>query len=146
MTTELTFNREGLGVWTGESRFEVTRERLQEYAAAVNDPIEAHRAGEVANPVFAIVPVFESLFDVFFLGLGEAIKAATEATAAALDMDPDELQRLIEALEALAKEQGIELSELAKALLRADTGTLERLLRDAAERSGIDDIQHGFQE
>ncbi len=63
MTTELTFNREGLGVWTGESRFEVTRERLQEYAAAVNDPIEAHQAGDVANPVFAIVPVFESLME-----------------------------------------------------------------------------------
>ena len=61
--TELTFNREGLGVWTDASRFEVTRERLQEYAAAVNDPIEAHRAGDVANPVFAIVPVFESLME-----------------------------------------------------------------------------------
>jgi hypothetical protein len=92
------------------------------------------------------VPVFESLFDVFFLGMGEAIKATAAATAQALDMDAEELQRLIEALEALAAEQGIELSDLAKALLRADTGALERLLRDAAERSGIDDIQHGFQE
>jgi acyl dehydratase len=39
----------------------VTRERLAEYAAATNDPIEAHRRGDVAPPVFAIVPVFEAL-------------------------------------------------------------------------------------
>lgn len=61
--TEERFDSGGLGVWTEESRFEVTRERLQEYAAATNDPIAAHRAGDVANPVFAIVPVFESLME-----------------------------------------------------------------------------------
>jgi uncharacterized protein with von Willebrand factor type A (vWA) domain len=116
-------------------------------SVGVGDP-EAVRAALRATTVKRAidVPVFESLFDVFFLGMGEAIKASTAATAAALGMDPDELQRLIEALEALAEEQGVELSDLAKALLRADTGMLERLLRDAAARSGIDDIQHGFQE
>lgn len=57
------FNPDGLGVWTEETRFEVTRERLAEYAAATNDPIEAHRNGDVASPVFAIVPVFESLME-----------------------------------------------------------------------------------
>jgi len=57
------FNPDGLGVWTDETRFEVTRERLAEYAAATNDPIDAHRNGDVASPVFAIVPVFESLME-----------------------------------------------------------------------------------
>lgn len=57
------FNPDGLGVWTDETRFEVTRERLAEYAAATNDPIEAHRNGDIASPVFAIVPVFESLME-----------------------------------------------------------------------------------
>jgi acyl dehydratase len=47
--------------WTDDERFEVTRERLAQYAAATNDPIAAHRAGDVAPPVFAIVPVFEAL-------------------------------------------------------------------------------------
>jgi acyl dehydratase len=61
--TDLEFNRDGLGAWTAETRFEVTRERLREYAAATNDPIEAHLRGDVANPVFAIVPVFESLME-----------------------------------------------------------------------------------
>ena len=62
MTTETQrFNEAALGKWTEERRFEVTRERISEYARATNDPIEAHLAGDVAPPVFAIVPVFESL-------------------------------------------------------------------------------------
>jgi acyl dehydratase len=58
---ELRFDDDGLDTWTDEERFEVTRERLAEYAAATNDPIPAHRSGDVASPVFAIVPVFEAL-------------------------------------------------------------------------------------
>ena len=62
MTTEtLQFDETGLGTWTDEVRFEVTRERLVQYAEATNDPIPAHRAGDVASPVFAVVPVFQSL-------------------------------------------------------------------------------------
>ncbi|ONF64706.1 MaoC/PaaZ C-terminal domain-containing protein [Amycolatopsis keratiniphila] len=57
------FDPGGLGKWTDDSRFEVTRERLIEYAKATNDPIPAHLAGDVASPVFAIVPVFESLME-----------------------------------------------------------------------------------
>ncbi|MFJ4104690.1 MaoC/PaaZ C-terminal domain-containing protein [Amycolatopsis japonica] len=57
------FDPGGLGKWTDESGFEVTRERLIEYAKATNDPIPAHLAGDVASPVFAIVPVFESLME-----------------------------------------------------------------------------------
>ena len=37
------------------------RERIAEYAAATNDPIPAHRNGDIAPPVFAIVPVFQAL-------------------------------------------------------------------------------------
>ncbi|OBA82553.1 dehydratase [Mycobacterium sp. 1164966.3] len=58
---ELQFDDSALNQWTDDERFEVTPERLAEYAAATNDPIEAHRSGEVAPPVFAIVPVFEAL-------------------------------------------------------------------------------------
>ena len=61
MTEQLDFDDSGLNRWTDDERFEVTRERLAEYAAATNDPIEAHRRGDVAPPVFAIVPVFEAL-------------------------------------------------------------------------------------
>jgi acyl dehydratase len=57
----LVFDDSGLDTWTEDDRFEVTRERLAAYAEATNDPIAAHREGDIAAPVFAIVPVFESM-------------------------------------------------------------------------------------
>ncbi|WP_182378091.1 MaoC/PaaZ C-terminal domain-containing protein [Nocardioides sp. WS12] len=61
MTTAVTFEDSGLGEWTEDQVFEVTAERIAEYAAATNDPIEAHLRGELAPPVFAVVPTFFSL-------------------------------------------------------------------------------------
>jgi acyl dehydratase len=55
------FDSAGLGEWTDEERFEVTADRIAAYAAATNDPIERHLRGEVAPPVFAIVPVFSTM-------------------------------------------------------------------------------------
>jgi uncharacterized protein with von Willebrand factor type A (vWA) domain len=92
------------------------------------------------------VPVFEELFDLFFSGLGQTITNITKGTAQALEMSEQELQKFLEELERRLKEAGIELSPLAQALLRADAGTLERMLREAAERAGLSDIEHGFQE
>ncbi|HEY1590518.1 MAG TPA: MaoC/PaaZ C-terminal domain-containing protein [Solirubrobacteraceae bacterium] len=64
MSTEtLQCNEAGLDQWTDSVRFEVERDRLIQYAVATNDPIAAHRAGDVAAPVFAIVPVFEALLE-----------------------------------------------------------------------------------
>jgi acyl dehydratase len=60
-TATLQLDASGLDRWTEEVRFDVTRERLVDYAEATNDPIAAHRAGDVASPVFAVVPVFQSL-------------------------------------------------------------------------------------
>ncbi|KAA0017675.1 MaoC/PaaZ C-terminal domain-containing protein [Antrihabitans cavernicola] len=60
-TRTVTFDASGLNEWTDEERFDVTAERIAEYAAATNDPIERHRSGEVAPPVFAVVPVFFSM-------------------------------------------------------------------------------------
>jgi len=60
-TPTVDFDTAGIGVWTEEERFEVTAERIAEYAAATNDPIDRHRSGEVAPPVFAVVPVFSSI-------------------------------------------------------------------------------------
>jgi acyl dehydratase len=59
----LEFNESGLDKWTDELRFDVEAERLAQYAAATNDPIPAHLCGDIASPVFAIVPVFESMLE-----------------------------------------------------------------------------------
>ncbi|MCV7345057.1 MaoC/PaaZ C-terminal domain-containing protein [Mycolicibacterium rhodesiae] len=61
MTDTLQFDDSGLDTWTEDDHFEVTRDRIAEYAAATNDPITAHRSGDIAPPVFAIVPVFEAM-------------------------------------------------------------------------------------
>lgn len=61
MTQAVAFQDGGLGQWTDPEVFEVTAERIAEYAAATNDPIEAHLKGEVAPPVFAVVPTFFSM-------------------------------------------------------------------------------------
>jgi acyl dehydratase len=58
---ELGFDDSHVNEWSEPERFEVTRERIAEYAAATNDPIAAHVSGEIAPPVFAIVPVFQAL-------------------------------------------------------------------------------------
>ena len=63
------FNDEGLGVWGESTTFEVTAERISAYAEATNDPIKAHLDGEVASPVFAIVPVFDAAIETIKTGL-----------------------------------------------------------------------------
>src|ERR1700747_2009710 len=58
---EPAFDDSHVNEWSEPERFEVTRERITEYAAATNDPITAHLSGEIAPPVFASVPVFQAL-------------------------------------------------------------------------------------
>jgi acyl dehydratase len=61
------FRTDAIGVWSEPTDpFEVTRERIAEYAAATNDPIEAHLAGDVAPPVFAVVPAFMAVMQAAF--------------------------------------------------------------------------------
>src|SRR5262245_42677815 len=104
----------------------------------------ARRARVVKPPVY--VPTIDRRFDLYFSGLGEAIREVTAATQAALGFDEEDFARFLEQLEQLLAEQGIELSELAQALLRADGGRLEQLLRDAAREARLGEIEHGLQE
>lgn len=60
---DLSFDDSGIGTWTEPITFDVTAERIAQYAAATNDPIAAHRDGTVASPVFAIVPVFDAMLE-----------------------------------------------------------------------------------
>ena len=57
-TTTPTFTTDAIGQWSDPVEFAVTRERIQQYAAATNDPIAQHVAGDFASPVFAVVPAF----------------------------------------------------------------------------------------
>jgi acyl dehydratase len=59
--TDLQWNLDKLGQWSEPKTFDVARERIAAYAEATNDEHPAHRAGDLAPPVFAIVPAFEVL-------------------------------------------------------------------------------------
>ena len=55
------FNTGKIGVWGDPDEFVVERDRIMAYAAATNDPLPAHASGDVAPPVFAIVPAFGAM-------------------------------------------------------------------------------------
>jgi uncharacterized protein with von Willebrand factor type A (vWA) domain len=82
----------------------------------------------------ADLPAFEELFDLFFSALGEAIREAGNAAAKALGGNPADYQELLERLQQILEQRRSEqeLSELARALLQQDDGTLERRMREAA--------------
>jgi acyl dehydratase len=55
-----TFKADAIGTPGEPVTFEVERERIAAYAAATNDRIAAHAAGDLAPPVFSIVPAFQA--------------------------------------------------------------------------------------
>lgn len=62
MSTETApaFNADAIGKSSEPVTFEVSKDRIAAYAAATNDAIPAHAAGEIAPPVFAVVPAFQA--------------------------------------------------------------------------------------
>ena len=92
------------------------------------------------------VPTYDTLFDLYFSGVGEIVKGAESRSMQAMDLDPAEYQELLDELARFLSEQGIETSELTQALLQQDRARLERLLRAAAERAGVQRIERTFQE
>jgi uncharacterized protein len=92
------------------------------------------------------ISVYDELFDLYFTGLGEIIKAAGAETMAAMEMSEEEFQRFLEQLEEALKNMGSELSDLARALLNNNTGQLEKMLREAAQQANLQNIQRSFQE
>jgi acyl dehydratase len=67
------FAIENVGRWGEEREFKVEADRAKAYAAATNDPIPAHVNGEIAPPVFAVVPIWDVM--------GGAVGAVTPAEA-----------------------------------------------------------------
>lgn len=92
------------------------------------------------------MPLFDELFDLYFSGLGEAMKQASAATADSLELDPADFQRLLDSLAEILEQLDIKLSDLAQHLLSDNTGQLERLLREAAQSAQLANIQRSFQE
>ena len=55
------FDLSRLGQWSDEREFKVEADRTRAYAAATNDDVPAHANGELAPPVFAVVPIWDAM-------------------------------------------------------------------------------------
>lgn len=81
------------------------------------------------------LPTFDELFDLYFSGLGQAIKEVGEAGGQSVAENASDYQELLDMLEQLMQENDRELSEIAKALMQHDDGTLEQKIREAMEQA-----------
>ncbi|MBI3782517.1 MAG: VWA domain-containing protein [Deltaproteobacteria bacterium] len=89
---------------------------------------------------------FDELFDLYFGGMGQMIKASADSIMGALEIDAATFQELLDKLAEILKDLDIDLSEVAKHLLSNDTGQIEKLLREAAKAAEANQIQRSFQE
>jgi len=92
------------------------------------------------------IPTFNDLFDIYFSGLGEVLKRGMESVSEGLFPADQDMLEAIKGLIELLERGGFEAPELLRALLSADRGLIERLMRDAAQRAGSGAIQNTLQE
>jgi uncharacterized protein with von Willebrand factor type A (vWA) domain len=105
---------------------------------------EALRATMVKRAVD--LPVYDDLFDLYFSGLGEAVRQAAGSLMKSMDLSEADFQNLMDRLAKLLEDMDVELSPLAQALLQNDTGRLERMLREAATQANAQGIERAYQE
>src|SRR5690242_13053428 len=80
------------------------------------------------------VPVYDELFDVFFSGVGDVIRANSPGSPSGQNLlSEDEMRELLEKLAEMLKNANLDISELAKALAMQDAGEMERILRELME-------------
>jgi len=94
------------------------------------------------------VPTFDQLFELFWSGFYDSLRdtfgeAIQGLDATGLDLE-DLLRQIAEQLQNMQGEIG-DLSELARAMLTADLGQLEQLIREAASQAGVGRIENFLQ-
>src|SRR5688572_4458807 len=105
---------------------------------------DAMRAAMVKRSID--VQVYDELFDLYFSGLGEAIRESAGALMDSMKIDEAQFQELMDQLAQILKDLNVDMSELAKALLQNDTGRLEQMLREAAQQANAQGIERSYQE
>lgn len=81
------------------------------------------------------IATFDELFDLFFSGLGQAIKEIGEEGGQQVAESAQDYQDLLDQLQQLLENNDKELSEIAQALMQNDDGTLEQKIREAMEQA-----------
>lgn len=91
------------------------------------------------------LPAFEDLFEIFFAGLGRLLRQDQDRILARFP-SPQAFQEFLGQLLEYLQEQGIELNELALAILFRDAGRLEEMIRQAGQAAGTERIRNLLQE
>jgi uncharacterized protein with von Willebrand factor type A (vWA) domain len=108
----------------------------------------ALKAGLRASMVKRAVDIgtFDELFELYFSGIAELLKAATGRSQEAVSLEPSEFQRFLDEFEKLLQTEGQDLSDLARQWLRNDTGRMEERLREGLEQANVGKIERPYQE
>lgn len=84
----------------------------------------------------ADIPIFEELFDLYFLGLGTSLKESERDLMSQLGLTPLEFQQLLEEIRRMLEGRA-DLSPLARAILAGDLAKVEKLIREAASQENL---------
>ena len=90
------------------------------------------------------VPAYDELFDVFFSGVGDIVRATRDAAAQGQTLSEEEMRDLLERLAELLKNPELDISELARALALQDAGEMERILRELMESGKLPRTETGY--
>ncbi|OGQ83445.1 MAG: hypothetical protein A3G40_04335 [Deltaproteobacteria bacterium RIFCSPLOWO2_12_FULL_57_22] len=82
------------------------------------------------------IRTFEELFDLYFLGLGSALRESERELMAQLGLTPVEFQRLLDEIREML-ERWQTVSALARAILAGDLARAERLIRQAVAQEKL---------
>jgi len=95
----------------------------------------------------ADIPTFDQLFHLYWSAFYDSLRDAFDEVGESMSGEGLDLEMLLEQIQqGIANMDGdLDLSELAKAMLAQDLSQLEQMIRDAAERSGIQRIENMLQ-
>lgn len=79
------------------------------------------------------VAAYDQLFDLYFSGVGEAVRAAAARSLEAVGGRTEDLEKLLERLEALLQEHGDALSDASREWLRNEETRIESRMQQALE-------------
>lgn len=92
------------------------------------------------------VPTYDELFELFFGGMGQAMKNVSDSSVRAMATGEGDYQDLLDQLAEILEQMDLDVSDLAKQLLANDSGQLQRSLQKAADEAQLGRIERSFQE
>jgi len=90
------------------------------------------------------VAIYDELFDVFFSGVGDLVRANASAAGPAEGLTEEQLREMLERLARMLQSGELDISDLAKALALQDSGEIERMLRELMESGKLPRMESNY--